>query len=111
MLDADTVAVAEIPEVADAIARNRSFSVATWRDQEIQSVAETYENGKDIGSDHVQSVAEQSLTELDGGDGLICVRGCGDCRSAAGGPTCALLKRIFREDGDARRHGKMEGMG
>lgn len=77
LLDADTVATGPLTEVIAAIASNRSFTLGTWKDQQIESAAEASEHVKGAQSKHVQIVAEQALYTLDGRTDWKYVRGCG----------------------------------
>ncbi len=77
LLDADTVATGNVPDVVDSIANNKSFTLGTWKNQQIVSVAEAYEYVKSLQSDHVQIVAEKSLHNMNNASTAKYVRGCG----------------------------------
>ena len=77
LLDADTVATGSLPEVADSIASNKSFTLGTWKNQQIVSVTEAYEYVKSLQSNHVQIVAERSLHNMNNASAAKYVRGCG----------------------------------
>lgn len=91
LLDADTVVTGEVPELVDSIANNRSFTLGTWKNQEIEPVAQTYEHVKAVQSSHVQMVAEKTLRELPNAGELKYVRGCGGFAGFAKG-------KSFRRD-------------
>lgn len=93
-LDSDTVTLGPVGEVADAIARNRSFTLLGGIDGEIgalpfaEFVARSYPDGPLDG--HVQARVESRLGELQNGARRY-VRGCaGFAGFAAGGPGRAL---------------------
>lgn len=78
-LDADTVTLSDIPEVARCVADNRSFSIGTWDNQESETmterikVARTHALGE---SPHIQIVAEANMAAFEGYEGLRYIRGC-----------------------------------
>lgn len=77
LLDADTIAIGGLSEVIDSIAKNRCFTLGTWKDQQIVPAAEAYEHVKSVQSSHVQIVAEKALHTMDDASRLKYVRGCG----------------------------------
>lgn len=74
-LDSDTVTFNEIPEVLDCFNANRSFTIGTWADQEIEPMTAPCERAKRSSSTHVQILAEQSFERLPDVGTLRYVRG------------------------------------
>ncbi len=77
MLDADTVSVADVPEVADAISANRSFTLGTWKNQSVVPIEQVCASVASNPSKHVQVQSERNLVRLPGAQRLKYVRGCG----------------------------------
>ena len=77
-LDADTLAVAPMMEVARAIADGRSFTLGTEDGQEIGSTSEqaAWARGQLQGEVHIQGLCEAALDRLDPGNQFRYVRGC-----------------------------------
>ena len=111
-LDSDTVTVGPVPEIAEAIVAGRSFTLAgdprgaaagcmPARDY----ARAYYANGR--GNDHVQSVMEEALGDVPGGEALRYIRGCAGFSgfaAAADGPARAdsLVERYRARIGDAK---------
>lgn len=74
-LDSDTVTVADLPHVEEAIRRQRSFTLGTAMGTEIVPARRASDNVRDIVSNHVQVVAEQAFERLSDVDRLKYVRG------------------------------------
>lgn len=77
LLDADTVVTGNVSEVAACIAANRSFTLGTWKNQQIGTFDEAHENVMKLQSTHVQIVAEKTLRMLESSMPTRYVRGCG----------------------------------
>jgi hypothetical protein len=77
MLDADTVSVADVPEVVDAISANRSFTLGTWKNQSVVSIEQVCASVASNPSKHVQVHSERNLGRLPNAQRLKYVRGCG----------------------------------
>lgn len=79
-LDADTLAVADIPEVREHLAARRSFTIGTWDRQSIDSMEAATQLAKSTlassGSTHVQLLAEAAFDRLRDFHRLRYVRGC-----------------------------------
>ena len=75
-LDSDTLTLNDIPEVVNSIMENRSFTLGTWKRQEVQSIKETCQNVRSSNSNHIQIIAEKNFDKLPGCDQLKYVRGC-----------------------------------
>ncbi len=79
-LDSDTVTVGAVPEIADAIARNRSFVFLGGKDAEVGPLPlkefreHFYPDGKADG--HVQTRIESRLDTIDAARGWKYTRGC-----------------------------------
>jgi hypothetical protein len=80
-LDSDTVTTGSVPEIAAAIAANRSFTLAGGHDE----AEHGFRSAKEIASifhadgpttDHVQAQAEAAMATLPDGDSLRYIRGC-----------------------------------
>jgi hypothetical protein len=75
-LDADTVTTGAVPEVLEAIAENRAFTLGTWNGQTIAPVAEARAYAQTFASDHhIQLVMERALADLANAGALRYVRG------------------------------------
>jgi len=77
-LDADTVAVADLPAVRDALRNGTSFTLGTEDVQPIQTCAEiaAWAKGRLDGNDHVQLIAECALADFDPECAFRYARGC-----------------------------------
>ena len=93
LLDADTVVTGDISEVRDCIARNVSFTLGTWKNQEIESMKEAREYVKGKQSSHVQILAERSLIELGPKFGRGTYE---DAAGSRGSPAAETFERISR---------------
>jgi hypothetical protein len=74
-LDADTVTLGPVPEVAEHIASGTSFMIGTWKDQQIEGAVVSARRVSDNDSRHVQVLAERHLKDLDDAGGLRYARG------------------------------------
>jgi hypothetical protein len=75
-MDADTLALRDIPEVARQIAQNASFTINGDPDSAIEPVAVSSARANECPSPHVQTLAERALTEIGLGADARYVRGC-----------------------------------
>lgn len=79
-LDADTLAIGDIPEVRAHVAAQRSFTIGTWDHQQIERMTETNRRVKQAlarsESAHVQLQAESAFDQLKDFESLKYVRGC-----------------------------------
>ncbi len=77
-LDADTVTLADIPEIRSAVRNRRSFILGTVDGQDFVScpVAAVWARGQQSGSDHIQLLAECELDRLPDAEHRRYVRGC-----------------------------------
>ncbi len=77
-LDADTVALAEMPEIRDAIEAGSSFVLATEDQQNFMpcSEAASWAKPRAQSGEHVQILAEANLDRLPAADSARYVRGC-----------------------------------
>ena len=75
-LDCDTLTLNQIPEVISCVRENQSFTLGTWKEQEIELMKETCANVKSSKSEHVQVLAERNFDKLPDYDQLNYVRGC-----------------------------------
>lgn len=78
-LDADTVTLNAIPEVARCVSENRSFCIGTWDNQEPETMQERIEVARrhiDTPRPHVQLLAEAKMDALPGHENLTYIRGC-----------------------------------
>jgi hypothetical protein len=78
-LDADTLTLAGIDEVSDAVTRNQSFSIGTWDQQMIEPAASRAHTARprlNGGRPHVQLLAEAHFDRFAGAESLRYVRGC-----------------------------------
>ncbi len=99
-LDSDTVTMGPVPEVADAIVRNRSFTLLGGADAELGALtfagfaAARYPGGAEDG--HIQARIESRLGTLPRATDLRYVRGCaGFTGFAAGGPGRSLAQSFL----------------
>lgn len=74
-LDSDTLTVDNIPEVIEAVNENRSFTLGTWTNQEIEPMETTWQYVASSDSSHVQIIAEKSFHKLPNFNQLKYVRG------------------------------------
>lgn len=78
-LDADTLALDDLPEVARCVSENRSFAIGTWDNQEVETMRERREVAlKHLQGPrpHIQLLAESRLDALDNFDAMQYIRGC-----------------------------------
>jgi len=75
-LDADTVTRALPQEVADCVARNRSFTLGTAEGTRLVSAIDASRFVEGVASDHVQILAERALATLPDAAKRRYVRGC-----------------------------------
>jgi hypothetical protein len=78
-LDADTVAVGDLPEVVAAAADGVSFALGTWDGQQVETLAQRANDARRLNvavHDHVQVAAEKVFDQVPGFDQLRYVRGC-----------------------------------
>jgi hypothetical protein len=78
-LDADTLTLGEVSEVASAVRGGQSFAIGTWDDQEIESVIERAQRTRKRlgdGRAHIQMLAEANFDRLQDAANLKYVRGC-----------------------------------
>lgn len=75
-LDADTVTIGALPEVADHISGGTAFTLCSERDAGIVPLAQAAEYAAQRNSDHVQIAAERTLSGLDPTIGTRYARGC-----------------------------------
>ena len=80
-LDSDTVTLGPVPEVATAIAGNRSFTLGGGVEDVEHGFMTVPQMIRDIYPDgplypHIQSVIESALRDMPGADGLKYIRGC-----------------------------------
>jgi hypothetical protein len=99
-LDSDTVTLGPVPEVASALARNRSFTLLGGPDVEATALPcavfarRRYPGGPVEG--HIQQRIESRLAALPGADALRYIRGCaGFAGFAAGGPGRERAESFF----------------
>jgi hypothetical protein len=95
-LDADTVAVSDLPEVAAAAAEGVSFALGTWDGQQVESLAQRALDARRLNvtaDDHIQVAAEKVFDQVPGFDRLRYVRGCsGFAGFAAGSVTPQFIE-------------------
>lgn len=99
-LDADTLTVDALPEVAEAIAANQSFALGTWDDQRSETFAERATDARRLnpGPDvHVQVAAEQHFDREPTWVGLRYIRGCSGFAGFARGATSVGFIEEFSE--------------
>lgn len=78
-LDADTLTLDALPEIAACIRDNRSFCIATWDDQTPETMQERIEVARQHATGprpHVQLVAEAGMDALTGFETMHYIRGC-----------------------------------
>jgi hypothetical protein len=80
-LDSDTLTVDDLPEISDCVIENTSFVIGTWDSQSIESMAFRQSEAArvtsgQVGSYHVQLMAELSFSKLTNFQQLNYVRGC-----------------------------------
>lgn len=78
-LDADTLTLDALPEIATCIRDQRSFCIGTWDEQTAETMQERIEVARQhaIGPrPHVQLVAEAGMNALSGFDAMHYIRGC-----------------------------------
>lgn len=78
-LDADTLALDALPEVADCIRMNSSFAIGTWDNQTPETMKERRDTAlRHLQGDrpHIQLIAESRLDALDNFDSMLYIRGC-----------------------------------
>ena len=109
-LDSDTVTIGAVPEIAEAIARNRSFLFLGGRDAEVGPLPlrefreRFYPRGKQEG--HVQARIESRLDSIDAERGWKYTRGCsgfaGFAATGSGRPLASAflteMKRMIGEE-------------
>jgi len=95
-LDADTLTLANIVEVRECIAQNRSFTLGSAMGQNVISFQQATDLMRDYEhSDHVQIQAELALASVDKSGKLKYVRGCSGFAGFAKGSVCkSWLKEI-----------------
>lgn len=97
-LDADTLTIGDIPEVAEAVRNRRSFTIGTWDGQTIELATERAQVARahlGNGKPHVQLLAESVFDRLQDNEGLRYVRGCAGFAGFAPGPgKLALMKTL-----------------
>lgn len=79
-LDSDTLAIAAIDEVRNAVYGDTAFALGTWDHQEFEAMQARAAEAKRLiespGMHHIQLLAEANLDKLSGYEGLQYVRGC-----------------------------------
>lgn len=78
-LDADTLTLDAIDEVAATISAGRSFSIGTWDNQAVEVASERARTARaHLGTarPHIQVLAEAQFDRIGGGQALSYVRGC-----------------------------------
>lgn len=79
-LDSDTLAIAAIDEVRNAVYDDTAFALGTWDHQEFETMQGRAAEAKRLidgeGMYHIQLLAEANLDKLSGYEGLQYVRGC-----------------------------------
>lgn len=78
-LDADTLTLGPLDEVAGCIREGRGFTIGTWDDQRVETMRERRDVALQLARDrnaHVQVVAEANLDKLEGFDSARYIRGC-----------------------------------
>lgn len=95
-LDADTVTLADVPEVRAAIQSRQSFVLGTEDNQDFVSclVAAAWAKQQLIGSGHVQLLAESRLDSLPNAECRRYVRG---CAGFSGFAPCSFTRQDLRE--------------
>lgn len=104
-LDSDTLAVAEMPEVAAHAAANRSFVIGTWDNQGLETMQERVATARTRphgAGAHVQVVAEANFDRLRDYATMNYVRGCsGFSGFAKGAFTREFVEDISRQMSEA----------
>jgi hypothetical protein len=88
-LDADTLTLASLPEVVDAVRDRRSFTIGTWDGQTLEAAEERSREAKAVlerGTTHVQVQAEAAFERLAEVTTLRYARGCSGFAGFAPGP-------------------------
>jgi hypothetical protein len=88
-LDADTLTLAGIPEVEEAVRNKQSFTIGTWDDQALEPAIERARAAQahlGNGTPHVQLLAEAAFDRLHNNEDLLYVRGCAGFAGFAPGP-------------------------
>lgn len=75
-VDADLLAIGEMPDVTDAITTNRSFTIGTPYGTRFVPFSEAAAFARSIEGDHVQLVAERALDSISDRGAMRYVRGC-----------------------------------
>lgn len=78
-LDADTLTVGPIDEVAACVADGSAFTLGTWDRQQMETMDYRSADARSrlqVGGDHVQLCAEAHLQDLNGARNMKYVRGC-----------------------------------
>jgi hypothetical protein len=75
-VDADLVATADLPEVADAIAANEPFTITSRMGPEVVSFRAAADFAASVEGDHIQLLAERAFGNHPGADRLRYIRGC-----------------------------------
>jgi hypothetical protein len=106
-LDSDTVTTGPVPEIADAIAANRSFTLAGGLDEAQHGFKSAHQiaaifHADGPTTDHVQAHAEAALATLPDGDRLRYIRGCAGFAGFARSSDCRATVSRFSEAMDAR---------
>lgn len=94
-LDADTLTLDTVPEVAECVRTNTSFAIGTWD----QQTPETMKERREVALRHVQGerphiqlIAESRLDALDNFDSMLYIRGCSGFSGFAKG--CIVPDRL-----------------
>ena len=101
-LDADTLTLAPIGEVAAAVRQGQSFAIGTWDEQGIEAATERAQRAqKRMAGDarpHVQLLAEAHFDRIQGAETLKYVRGCaGFSGFAAGAGKIELMLELSKQ--------------
>lgn len=101
-LDADTLSLDALPEIAQCVENNQSFTIGTWDNQTFESMPERQREAKLLVQDnpnaHVQLAAEANFDQLTRFQHLRYVRGCaGFAGFAKGGQGRAFIEEISTE--------------
>lgn len=103
-LDADTLTLAGIPEVAEAVRHKRSFTIGTWDGQTLEPAtgrAQVAQAHLGNGKPHVQLLAEAAFDRLQNKEELLYVRGCAGFAGFAPGPgKLQLMKTLSAQLSD-----------
>ncbi|MCW5652276.1 hypothetical protein [Hydrogenophaga sp.] len=91
-LDADTLTVAELPEVMDAVTQRQGFVIGEIPDQPLLTLAQTSHNARQRVHPHIQVLAEQNMA--DAGLSLpLYTRGCSGFTGFPSNP--AMREQMF----------------